>query len=98
MKLTIKQNIPGGVLPDAGVLRLSKTLPGPLDTLVGVSGTWGIPVGGMGSLLDKMATLSKHHIPMPLVENTKYIVKFMFKTDWLTKLHCIISVDTNNKS
>ena len=57
MKLTIKLNIPGSILPEAGVRRVSKTRPAPFGLPVGVSGTWGIPVKGMCSLLDK----EQHH-------------------------------------
>ena len=47
MKLTMKENIPEGILPEAGVRRVSKTLPAPPAMPVGAKGVWGIPAGRM---------------------------------------------------
>ena len=49
MKMTMKENISEGILPEAGVRRVSKTLPAPFGLPTGVTGTWGIPVEEMCS-------------------------------------------------
>ena len=92
VKLTMKENIPEGILPEAGVRRVSKTRPAPFGLPVGAKGVWGIPAGRMCSLLNELQHNQRtiYLCPFFILERTpKYMYKCSKQIGWS---NCIVRV------